>query len=257
MRRDNSNGTSIHVSGFKDSTRPSDLAVLFEPYGRIADVYIPKNYYTGVSRGFAYIQYENDEDARRVMEGGDQFSLDGRRLTLEYAQGRRKSPNQMRHGERRGGDRGRGRSRSRSRSRDRRYRRSPRRYSRSRSPSRDRRDRRDRRRDSRSPVRRRSRSPTPSRSRSPYRRESSRRSPSPRERGYRSPSPRRGSYRSPSPKRGSYRSPSPRRQTFSPRGYSPRQPAINQEQGEYPPAEVEGYTPPRHISPASFNNDGY
>ncbi|KAG0199779.1 hypothetical protein BGX33_011460 [Mortierella sp. NVP41] len=28
---------SLYVSGFKDSTRPSDLANLFEPHGRIAD----------------------------------------------------------------------------------------------------------------------------------------------------------------------------------------------------------------------------
>ncbi|KAF8928831.1 hypothetical protein BGZ58_009339 [Dissophora ornata] len=58
MPRDrNDNAVSLHVSGFKDNTRPSDLASLFEPHGRISDVYIPKDYYSGLSRGFAYIQY--------------------------------------------------------------------------------------------------------------------------------------------------------------------------------------------------------
>ncbi|KAF9348079.1 hypothetical protein BGX26_000475 [Mortierella sp. AD094] len=28
---------SLYVSGFKDNTRPSDLATLFEPHGRIVD----------------------------------------------------------------------------------------------------------------------------------------------------------------------------------------------------------------------------
>ncbi|KAF9920191.1 hypothetical protein FBU30_010023 [Linnemannia zychae] len=56
--RDRQNDSiSLYVSGFKDSTRPSDLATLFEPHGRIADVYIPKDYYSGLPRGFAYIQY--------------------------------------------------------------------------------------------------------------------------------------------------------------------------------------------------------
>ncbi|GJJ71825.1 hypothetical protein EMPS_04182 [Entomortierella parvispora] len=185
MPRDRSdNSVSLYVSGFKDNIRPSDLAVLFEPHGKIADVYIPKDYYTGNPRGFAYIQYHDDEDARRVFESGEKFTLDGRKLDLQYAQGRRKSPNQMRGGGGRGGDRERGGGRRRSRSPDR-YRPSSRRYSRSRSPSGD---RRARRRDSRSPVRRGGRS----RSRSPPRR----RSPSPRRR---SPSPRRRPSRSRSP----------------------------------------------------------
>ncbi|KAG0257229.1 Serine/arginine-rich splicing factor 12, partial [Linnemannia exigua] len=82
---------SLYVSGFKDTTRPSDLATLFEPHGRIADVYIPKDYYSGLPRGFAYIQYHDEEDTRRVFESGEQFILDGRKLGLQYAQGRRKT----------------------------------------------------------------------------------------------------------------------------------------------------------------------
>ncbi|KAF8933975.1 hypothetical protein BGZ52_006261 [Haplosporangium bisporale] len=140
--------------------------------------------------------YADEEDARRVFESGEEFTLDGRRLGLEYAQGRRKSPHQMR------GTGGRGGDRRRSRSPDRHYRPSSRRYSRSRSRSRD---RRDRRRDSRSPVRRRSRSRSPSRRRSPSPR-SYRRSPSPR-RDRRSPSPRSPRRRSPSPE-GRRRTPS-------------------------------------------------
>ncbi|KAI9238135.1 hypothetical protein MVEG_11523 [Podila verticillata NRRL 6337] len=196
MPRDRNEGVSLYVSGFRDNTRPSDLASLFEPHGRIADVYIPKDYYSGLPRGFAYVQYADEEDARRVFESGEEFTLDGRRLGLEYAQGRRKSPHQMR------GTGGRGGDRRRSRSPDRHYRPSSRRYSRSRSRSRD---RRDRRRDSRSPVRRRSRSRSPSRRRSPSPR-SYRRSPSPR-RDRRSPSPRSPRRRSPSPE-GRRRTPS-------------------------------------------------
>ncbi|KAF9143289.1 hypothetical protein BGX30_000881 [Mortierella sp. GBA39] len=89
--RDRQNdAVSLYVSGFKETTRPSDLATLFESHGRIADVYIPKDYYSGLPRGFAYIQYHDEEDARRVFESGEQFVLDGRKLALQYAQGRRK-----------------------------------------------------------------------------------------------------------------------------------------------------------------------
>ncbi|KAI8595844.1 hypothetical protein EDD21DRAFT_390032 [Dissophora ornata] len=151
-------------------------------------VYIPKDYHTGAPRGFAYVQYFDEEDTRRVYESGKEFTLDGRRLQMEYAQGRRKSPNQMRtHGRRpsRSAERD---YHPRSRSRDRRRRD----YSRSRSPMH--RYSRPRSR-SRSPRRR---SPSP-------RRRSSRRSLSPRRRSY---SPRGRSY---SPRR---RSPSPRDRTL-------------------------------------------
>ncbi|KAF9924839.1 hypothetical protein BGZ75_009112 [Mortierella antarctica] len=202
MPRDrNENALSLHVSGFKDNTRPSDLAELFEAHGRIADVYIPKDYYTGMSRGFAYVQYTDEEDARRVFEAGEEFSLEGRKLVVQYAQGKRKSPTQMRG---QGGRDGGGGGRRRSRSGDRHYRPSSRRYSRSRSRSPVR-----RRRDSRSPVRRgRSRSRTPPR----------RRSPSPRGgRGRRSPSPRRRS-RTRSPRgRSISRDRRTRSRSFSPR----------------------------------------
>ncbi|KAF9346688.1 hypothetical protein BGX26_001799 [Mortierella sp. AD094] len=168
-----------------------------------------------------FTRYHDEEDARRVFESGEQFSLDGRKLEVQYAQGRRKTPNQMR-GARYGsmevihapeelainvkqGGRG---DRRRSRSADRHYRPSSRRYSRSRSRSRS---PVRRRRDSRSPVRR-----GRSRSRTPPRR-GSRRSPSPR-RHSRSRSPRgrstsrdrRSRSRSPRRSRGRY-TPSPER----------------------------------------------
>ncbi|KAG0070700.1 hypothetical protein BGZ90_012543, partial [Linnemannia elongata] len=36
------------------------------------------------------LRYHDEEDARRVFESGEQFILDGRKLALQYAQGRRK-----------------------------------------------------------------------------------------------------------------------------------------------------------------------
>jgi len=36
-------------------------------------------------------RYHNEDDARRVYESGETFTLDGRRLDLQYAQGKRKS----------------------------------------------------------------------------------------------------------------------------------------------------------------------
>lgn len=37
--------------------RPEELKTLFSKYGEVLDVYMPMDYYTRRSRGFAYVQY--------------------------------------------------------------------------------------------------------------------------------------------------------------------------------------------------------
>ncbi|XP_076371955.1 serine/arginine-rich splicing factor 10-like [Tachypleus tridentatus] len=167
--------TSLFVRNVPDGARPEDLRSLFGKYGPISDVYIPLDYYTRRPRGFAYIQFEDMRDAEDAIYSLDRTRFFGRELEIEFAQGDRKTPNEMRSKEhsrrssspyysnsRRDDYRGR-RRRSRSRSSHRRdYRkRSRHSYSHSRSRSKS----RDRRRKS-SPSRR-SRSYSKSQSRSP------------------------------------------------------------------------------------------
>ncbi|KAJ3006753.1 UNVERIFIED_CONTAM: Serine/arginine-rich splicing factor 10 [Siphonaria sp. JEL0065] len=141
---------SLFVRGLAAGTRAEDLTSAFETYGAVRDVYIPKDYYSGGIKGFAYIQYASQEEADKAFDKIEYLTINGRRLTVEWAQGDRKTPGQMRTKDApRGGGGGRRRSVDR-------YRRDDRRDDRSRSRSRDRR-RRSRSR-SRSPPRRRDRS---------------------------------------------------------------------------------------------------
>ncbi|XP_055331054.1 serine/arginine-rich splicing factor 10-like [Paramacrobiotus metropolitanus] len=124
--------TSLYVRGVPEQTRNDELKEIFGKYGPIKDVYIPLDYYTRAPRGFAYVQFEDIEDAKDAMDGLDSVRLHGRTLEIEFAQGDRKTPNDMKGKERRGGGGrygserygGRRYSRSRSRSRDRNRRRS-------------------------------------------------------------------------------------------------------------------------------------
>ncbi|KAI8611379.1 hypothetical protein BC830DRAFT_1171927 [Chytriomyces sp. MP71] len=47
---------SLYVRGLAAGTRAEDLNSAFETYGQVRDVYIPKDYYSGGIKGFAYIQ---------------------------------------------------------------------------------------------------------------------------------------------------------------------------------------------------------
>ncbi|KAG6417178.1 hypothetical protein SASPL_119329 [Salvia splendens] len=170
--------TSLLVRNLRHDCRPEDLRRPFGQFGPIKDIYLPRDYYTGDPRGFGFVQFVDPADAADAKYHMDGQILQGRELTVVFAEENRKKPTEMRSRERgssRGNSRGRVYDRRRSPPR---YSRSPRYSSRSpppryaRSPSRG--------REYYSPKRRYSRSISPHEKR--YSRERSySRSPPPRE----------------------------------------------------------------------------
>lgn len=114
---------SLKVDNLTYRTRIEHLEPLFSKYGKVGDIYIPRNYRTQESRGFAFVRYYDRRDAEDAMERLDGKELDGREIRVSKAM----------HG-RPDGAAGPPRRRDRSRSRSR----SPRRRSKSRSRSRGR-----------------------------------------------------------------------------------------------------------------------
>ncbi|KAG8177002.1 hypothetical protein JTE90_006947 [Oedothorax gibbosus] len=95
--------SSLFVRNVPDSARPEELRRLFGKYGPITDVYIPLDYYNRRPRGFAYVQFEDIRDAEEALAELDRIRFFGRELEIEFAQGDRKTPNEMRGKERKGG----------------------------------------------------------------------------------------------------------------------------------------------------------
>merc|ERR1712241_1450511 len=132
-------GVSLKVDNLTYRTSADDIEYLFEKYGKIGDVFIPKDKFTRESRGFAFVRFYDKRDAEDAMDALDGRMYDGRDLRIQMAKYGRPDINSGRRGRSRSRSRGRrGRSRSRSGSRGgRRGRRSP---SKSRSRSRSPRD---------------------------------------------------------------------------------------------------------------------
>lgn len=143
-RREQNNG-SLLVRNIPLTCRSEDLRGPFERYGPVRDVYLPKDYYTGEPRGFAFVQFVDPHDAAEAQYHMNRKNFGGREITVVLAAETRKRPEEMRTRARvRGPSSGSGhrsshygsRSRSVSRSRSPRYRASSRdRYRRSRSYS--------------------------------------------------------------------------------------------------------------------------
>ncbi|MCO5606959.1 hypothetical protein L7F22_061150 [Adiantum nelumboides] len=106
----------------KDS-RPEELRIKFERYGRIRDVYLPKDFHTGQKawqlmmnlsqcvlasfhrfkrepRGFGFVQFLDPYDAAEAKVQMDRQIFKGREISVVFAEENRKRPEEMRVKER-------------------------------------------------------------------------------------------------------------------------------------------------------------
>jgi len=134
--------------------REREAAEVFERYGRLRNISVGVNRRTGQSKGYAFVEFEDRRDAEEAFDRLQGYTIEGRKLRLDWDVGLEKKGGPYKKSPRRY-------SRSRS---PRKYSRSPKRYSRTppkRSPSPDRGRSR-----SKSPERGRSKSPISPRKRS-------------------------------------------------------------------------------------------
>lgn len=110
-------GKNVYVGNLPHSIGEAELKELFEQKGKVDSVTVIRDNDTGRSRGFAFVDMETEEDARKAIEALNGFSLEGRNLTVNEA---RPKPDRRRGfggggrgGSRRNFDRGRGGFRSR------------------------------------------------------------------------------------------------------------------------------------------------
>lgn len=77
--------TSLKVDNLTYRTSPDTLRKVFDKYGRVGDVYIPRDRYTKESRGFAFVRFLDKRDAEDAMDAMDGALLDGRELRVQMA----------------------------------------------------------------------------------------------------------------------------------------------------------------------------
>lgn len=102
---------NIYVGNLARETTDQDLEAAFAPYGTIRSARVIRDRATGDSRGFGFVEMENDQEAADAIAGLDQKELAGRVVTVNEA--RPRTSGGMRRG---GGGGGGGDSRRRGRS---------------------------------------------------------------------------------------------------------------------------------------------
>ena len=77
--------TKLYVGNLPYETSESDLQALFEGAGSVASVNIVRDRATGQARGFAFVEMNDDDGARRAITELDRHEFGGRSLTVNEA----------------------------------------------------------------------------------------------------------------------------------------------------------------------------
>jgi len=77
---------TIRVTNLSEDTKEADLSELFRSFGHISRIYLAKDKITGLSKGFAFINFVYREDAAKAIEKlSGKFGYDHLILHLEWA----------------------------------------------------------------------------------------------------------------------------------------------------------------------------
>ncbi|KAM1180542.1 hypothetical protein ACFX13_019940 [Malus domestica] len=76
---------SLLVLNITFRTTADDLFPLFDKYGKVVDVFIPRDRRTGDSRGFAFVRYKYQDEAHKAVEKLDGRVVDGREIMVQFA----------------------------------------------------------------------------------------------------------------------------------------------------------------------------
>ncbi|CEM21963.1 unnamed protein product [Vitrella brassicaformis CCMP3155] len=91
---------TILIRNMAMETSPGELRRIFSKYGEIKDVYIPLDVYRRVPRGFGFVEFAEEKDAREAMADMTGRRIDGKEVEIVYGNARRKTKDEMRNSER-------------------------------------------------------------------------------------------------------------------------------------------------------------
>ena len=75
----------IYVGNLSFNTEEPALEQLFSEFGTVESARLVRDHATGRSRGFAFVEMNDDDQARAACQALDQREFEGRRLTVNEA----------------------------------------------------------------------------------------------------------------------------------------------------------------------------
>ena len=79
---------NIYVGNLNYRVREEDLKQVLEEYGVVDSVKIIKDRDTGRSKGFAFVEMANDDEAKKAIEELNEAEYEGRQMVVKEARPR-------------------------------------------------------------------------------------------------------------------------------------------------------------------------
>jgi RNA recognition motif-containing protein len=84
--------TKLYVGNLPYSTSNQDLQDMFAKFGPVVSAMIITDRYSGRSKGFGFVEMENDEDAQKAIAEVNGQQMDGRTVVVSVARPREERP---------------------------------------------------------------------------------------------------------------------------------------------------------------------
>lgn len=82
---------SIYVGNLPYQVGPEELREIFQEYGAVAQVHVPRDRETDRSRGFGFVEMQREEDEQKAIDALDGAEWLGRQLKVNKAKPRQNS----------------------------------------------------------------------------------------------------------------------------------------------------------------------
>lgn len=76
----------LYVGSLQYSTTESELRALFNEYGKVSELSLVKDKYTGESKGFAFIEMKRNSDADQSIKALNGSVFQGKNIKVNQAQ---------------------------------------------------------------------------------------------------------------------------------------------------------------------------
>ncbi|HUI32047.1 MAG: RNA-binding protein [Dysgonamonadaceae bacterium] len=80
---------NIFIAGLSYQINDADLKELFEEYGTVSSAKIITDKFSGRSRGFGFVEMDDEAEGRKAIEQLNEAEFDGRTLTVDVARPRK------------------------------------------------------------------------------------------------------------------------------------------------------------------------
>ncbi|PZC50398.1 MAG: RNA recognition motif-containing protein [Chloroflexi bacterium] len=78
----------IYIGNFAFESTEQRIRELFEPFGRVEEVTIVQDRYSGRSKGFGFVEMPTGDEAQAAIDGLNGNEIDGRTITVNEARPR-------------------------------------------------------------------------------------------------------------------------------------------------------------------------